>query len=56
MDGTAYVITGKNYTKSDTTTKDSSIPAEKPMAWFDDNYYARYSVEYKQSADNVTPV
>ena len=56
MDGTAYVITGKNYTKSDTTTKDSSIPAEKPMAWFDDNYYARYSVEYIQSADNVTPV
>ena len=57
MDKTAFVIKGKNYTKSG-MTKNASIPAKKPKTFFDTSskgYTAETAVEYKQSADNVTP-
>ena len=56
MDGTNYVIKGKNYRKSTTTLPS---PAEtKPKAWFDksaNGFTAETAVEYKQTGDNKTP-
>ena len=57
MDGTNYIIKGKNYQKS-TTTLDNSIPTLKPKAYFDksgNGYTAETAVEYKQTGNNTTP-
>lgn len=57
MDGSNYVIKGKNYRKS-STTLDTAIPEKKPKAYFDDTaaWSANTAVEYKQTGASGTPV